>query len=78
MDLWISDPWILGPWICGSVDQWVRGSVIRGFVGPWILGPWISVTPVSSSGGGGVVVGDFNTSSQQLRLLNHLLKFKGQ
>ncbi|KAI9532405.1 hypothetical protein NQZ68_031928 [Dissostichus eleginoides] len=26
---------------------------------------------------GGVLVGDFNTSTQQLRLINHLLRFKG-
>lgn len=31
-----------------------------------------------SSGSGGVLVGEFNSSTQQLRLIKHLLKFKGQ
>lgn len=34
----------------------------------------VSVSP----GGGGVAVGEFNTSNQQLRLHKQLLKFSGQ
>ncbi|KAK5861645.1 hypothetical protein PBY51_017104 [Eleginops maclovinus] len=36
-----------------------------------------SIELLQFQGSGGVLVGDFNTSTQQLRLMNHLLKFKG-
>ncbi|KAK1895044.1 Gamma-aminobutyric acid type B receptor subunit 2 [Dissostichus eleginoides] len=36
-----------------------------------------SIELLQFQGSGGVLVGDFNTSTQQLRLINHLLRFKG-
>ncbi|XP_074510394.1 gamma-aminobutyric acid type B receptor subunit 2-like [Sebastes fasciatus] len=36
---------------------------------------WIDL--IQFQGSSGVSVGDFNTSTQQLRLINHLIKFKG-
>lgn len=38
---------------------------------------WLLISTVSS-GSSGVSVGDFSTSTQQLRLVNHLLKFPGE
>nr|XP_054596777.1 gamma-aminobutyric acid type B receptor subunit 2 isoform X2 [Nothobranchius furzeri] len=36
-----------------------------------------SIELIQFQGDSGVLVGEFNTSNQQLRLMNHLLKFKG-
>ncbi|KAJ4919185.1 hypothetical protein JOQ06_026162 [Pogonophryne albipinna] len=36
-----------------------------------------SIELLQFQGSGGVLVGDFNTSTQQLRVINHLLRFKG-
>ncbi|XP_023265387.1 gamma-aminobutyric acid type B receptor subunit 2-like [Seriola lalandi dorsalis] len=58
----------------------VRSTQLEGVTGPVFFRNGERMTAIELiqfQGSSGVLVGEFSTSTQQLRLLNHLLKFKG-
>ncbi|XP_060890447.1 gamma-aminobutyric acid type B receptor subunit 2-like isoform X2 [Labrus mixtus] len=58
----------------------VRSTAFEGVTGPVVFRNGERMTMielVQLQGSSGVSVGEFSTSTQQLRLMNHLLKFKG-
>ncbi|KAM6995469.1 gamma-aminobutyric acid type B receptor subunit 2-like isoform 2-T2 [Tautogolabrus adspersus] len=58
----------------------VRSTTFEGVTGPVLFRNgerMTSIELVQLQDSSGVSVGEFNTSTQQLRLMNHLLKFKG-
>ncbi|KAM9353573.1 gamma-aminobutyric acid type B receptor subunit 2-like [Symphorus nematophorus] len=61
--------------------QAVKQTQFNGVTGPVVFRNGERMTTielVQSQGSSGVLVGEFSTSTQQLRLMNQLLKFKGQ
>ncbi|XP_035798784.2 gamma-aminobutyric acid type B receptor subunit 2-like [Amphiprion ocellaris] len=58
----------------------LKGSQFQGVTGPVSFRNgerMTSVELIQFQGSSGVLVGEFNSSNQQLRLINHLLRFKG-
>ncbi|KAK2845174.1 hypothetical protein Q5P01_011833 [Channa striata] len=57
----------------------LKSTNFEGVTGPVFFrnGERMTLIELIQFQGGGVLVGEFNTSSQQLRLMHHLLKFKG-